>query len=104
MKKGDLTIFVAVCTLAAVLSVIFFFFKSDGKTVLVKTDNKIIAEYPLNADREIKLEHNSFIIKNGEVFMDTADCKNQICVKTGKISKRGECIVCLPNMVVLEIR
>ena len=103
MKKGDFIVCGIICALAGVLAVIFLLCKSNGNAVKVKVDNKTVAEYPLNIDREVQLEHNTFIIKDGEVFMSSADCKNQVCVKTGKISKRGECIVCLPNRVILEI-
>ena len=103
MKKGDIIIIVTVCVLAAVLAVVFFSVKKDGKTLLVKVDNETVYEYPLDTDREIVLQHNTAVIKDGEVYMREADCKNQICVKSAKISKRGECIVCLPNKVILEI-
>ena len=104
VKKGDFLIIGIVCARAAVLATVFFFVKSNGKTVVVKQNNKVVAEYRLDGDRQVELGHNTFTIKDGEVFMSAADCKNQTCVKTGKISKRGECIVCLPNMVILEIR
>ena len=103
MKKGDIIVVLTVCVLAAALAVVFFAVKKDGKTVTVKIDNKVVYEYPLDTDREIVLEHNTAVIKNGKVYMKEADCKNQICVKTAAISKRGECIVCLPNKVILEI-
>ena len=104
MKKGDIIICAVVFAVALLLAVVFFFAKPEGKTLLVKADNKVIYEYPLDVDREITLEHNTAVIKDGSVFMLSADCKNQICVKSGEISKRGECIVCLPNRVILEIR
>lgn len=104
MKKGDIILCAAVCTVAAIFALIFFALKKDGKTVLVKIDNKIVDEYPLDTDRKIVLEHNTAVIENSKVQMIESDCKNQICVNTGKISKRGECIVCLPNKVILEIR
>ena len=104
MKKGDFIACGAVCLVAAVLAVWFTLAKSNGKTVVVKENNRIIAEYPVDVNREVRLKHNAFCIKNGEVFMCEADCKNQICVKTGEISKRGECIVCLPNRIILEIK
>lgn len=104
MKKGDFIACGIICALAAALAVVFLLFKSNGRVVKVKVDNKIVAEYPLDTEREVNLGHNIFVIKDGEVFMSSADCKNQICVNTGKISKRGECIVCLPNRVVLEIK
>jgi hypothetical protein len=104
LKKGDIFVIAAVCILAAALAGVFFALKKDGKTVLVKVDNEVVCEYPLDTDREIVLEHNTAVIRNGEAYMREADCKNQICVKSGKISKRGECIVCLPNRVILEIK
>lgn len=104
MKKGDIILCTVIVAVAVALAVTFFFAKAEGKTLLVKVDNKIAYEYPLDTDREIDLEHNTAVIKDGSVFMLGADCKNQICVKSGEISKRGECIVCLPNRVILEIR
>ena len=44
------------------------------------------------------------IIKDGEVYMQEADCPNQICVHHSPISHKGETIVCLPNRVIIEIR
>ena len=37
------------------------------------------------------------------LYMSDATCKNKICVNTGKISKKGESIVCLPNKTIVEI-
>lgn len=104
MKKGDFIACGIICVVAAALAVLFFMLSANGKTVVLKQNNEVIAEYPLNKDMEVTLEHNTFIIKSGEVYMSKADCKNNICVKTGKISKRGECIVCLPNRIILEIQ
>ena len=104
MKKGDIILLAVICVIAAALAVFFLYTEKDGKTLLVKVDNEIIYEYPLDTDRKIDLEHNTAVIENSEVYMYSADCKNQICVKTGKISKKGESIVCLPNRVVLEIK
>ena len=104
MKKQDFILIVAVCAVAAVLALLFSLVKSDGKTVVVKENNQIKAEYPLGVDRSVQLRNNTFVISAGSVYMSNANCKNQICVKTGKISKRGECIVCLPNKVILEIK
>ena len=44
------------------------------------------------------------IIKEGEAYMQEADCPNQICVRHSPISHKGETIVCLPNRVIIEIR
>ena len=44
------------------------------------------------------------IIKDGEAYMQEADCPNQICVHHSPVSHKGETIVCLPNRVIIEIR
>ena len=44
------------------------------------------------------------IIKDGEAYMQEADCPNQICVHHSPVSNKGETIVCLPNRVIIEIR
>lgn len=104
MKKLDFIVIGAICLVAAALACVFMCVKSAGTTLVVKQNNKVIAEYPLDEDRKVKLSGNTFVIKSGKVYMSSADCKNQICVKTGVIEKRGECIVCLPNRVILEIQ
>ena len=47
---------------------------------------------------------NSIIISNGSVTVSDADCPDKLCVKTGKINRAGETIVCLPHRVVVEIK
>ena len=47
---------------------------------------------------------NTVVIENGTVYMKDADCPDKLCEKTGKISKNGETIVCLPHRVVVEIQ
>lgn len=44
------------------------------------------------------------IIKDGEAYMQEADCPNQICVHHSPVLHKGETIVCLPNRVIIEIR
>lgn len=102
MKKGDFIIIVAVIGICLLLFLLFPFKK--GKTVTVKKDNKTVYSENLNKDNNVDLGNNTVIIKSGEVYMKEANCKNQICVHTGKISKSGESIVCLPNKVVVLIK
>ncbi|MDC7244446.1 MAG: NusG domain II-containing protein [Sphaerochaetaceae bacterium] len=43
-------------------------------------------------------------IKNNSVHVHDSDCKNQICVLMGWISKPGEWVACLPNNVFIVIQ
>ena len=103
LKKGDTIILICIF-LSIVLSLCFIFFpKSDGKTVTVKKDNQTVYEVPLNKNTVLKLDGNTVEIKNGTVTMQWADCKNQLCVHQGKISKSGESIICLPHRVSVTV-
>ena len=81
---------------------------SDGAPrVRIIAQGELAGIYPLDSDNEIEIERdghrNVVVIKDNTVHMDYSDCKNQVCVNTGKISKAGETIVCLPNYVIVEI-
>ena len=64
-------------------------------------------KYPLNVDKEIIIKGytgNLVVqIENKKVRIKESNCQNQICVKTGWISKTGDIIVCAPNRVTVII-
>lgn len=60
-------------------------------------------EYSLDEDRVIELEHLTVHIKDGKVWVTDSDCRDSTCEHTGRISKAGQSIVCLPNGVVISI-
>lgn len=42
-------------------------------------------------------------VEDGEAWFETAACPDQICVRTGRLSRSGEAAACLPAGVVLRI-
>ncbi len=104
MKKADLILIVSFLVAAVAAAGIIAAFSHSGNTVTVKQDNKTVYEGPISHDTVIELEGNTVIIKDGYAVMQKAGCKNQICVSTGKIERKGETIVCLPNRVTVQIK
>lgn len=47
--------------------------------------------------------YNLVTISGGRVWMEEADCRDQLCVHHIPISTGGESIICLPNRLVVEI-
>ncbi len=41
--------------------------------------------------------------ENGEAWFESSGCPDQICVRSGRLSKTGETAACLPAGVVLRI-
>lgn len=47
--------------------------------------------------------YNLLSVSGGEVRMEAADCRDQICVRHRPISSGGASIICLPHRLVVEI-
>lgn len=80
--------------------------------VVIRMDGEIANILPLDVDNlsELKkLDHqvttqkNTIKIKDGKVHMSFASCPDQVCVRQGEISQRGETIVCLPSHMSVTI-
>ena len=108
-RKNDLIIIAAVVILAAAAALVLFFCsRREPASVEVRVNGILTAEYPLNRDRDFKVEgwdggHVSGIIRNGMVDVAYATCPDEICVNHYVISRSGESIVCMPNRVVITI-
>ena len=78
----------------------------EGETVSVSIDGEDTAEISLSKNGEYPFldGKNILVIEDGCAYMKSADCPRQFCVKTGKISKSGEKIVCLHNRVFVIVK
>ena len=105
--KRDL-ILIGILLLAA--SALFFLFKGkqagkEGASAVVIVDGTEIARYPLNRNGTFVLNggSNTLVIENEEAWISEANCPDKLCMGFGKISKKGEIIVCLPNRLIVVI-
>ncbi len=83
-----------------------FLFKSkqQGAKIVIKRNDQIEGYYSLDDDQVINIDNeNKIQIKNHEVFMIKATCPDRLCIKQGKINKKGATIVCLPHHLVVEV-
>lgn len=105
--KGD--IIVVIVLIIMFIGMMVLAFQPQGERVEITVNGKLKYTYSLYEDRVIEIpidgeEHaNVIVIKDGYVYMKEATCKNQVCVKNGKIHRVGETIVCAPHRVVVEI-
>lgn len=87
-------------------------FKNTGNTALkaVVKKNGITVQSVVLQDREpyemcIDEEYNIILyIEKNRVTVVRSDCADKICVNTGKITKPGQTIVCLPARVSVELQ
>lgn len=64
--------------------------------------------YPLDAEATLRvpgpLGETVVVIEDGAVQVISSPCPEKICVKTGRISRPGQWIACLPNRVFISIK
>lgn len=108
MKLNDKILIFGVLIIAIVLWMILSF-RETGKEAVVYRDGEEIYRLDLGEETHLTLkssegQKNEIEIKGGKASVTSADCPDQICVKQGAISEKGETIVCLPHKLVIEIQ
>lgn len=108
MKKND-QLLIAVILTIGVIAFGIFSFRDSGKEVVVYQNGRETMRFDLSKDVTLTLtngenKENEMVIKNHKVSVHSADCPDQICVKQGEISGKGEVIVCLPHKLAIEIQ
>ena len=112
MNRKLITVFdILIMALAVILSTAFFsvYAMSDtGKMVVISVDEQIVEKFSLHIEKvetiNTEYGYNKIIVSNGKCYVETANCRDGICIKRGKISKTGESIVCLPHKLIVEIK
>lgn len=100
-------IFIIVLIIGAVFVFYALLPESGGETAVVYYDSEIIAEIPLSGSGEYtfpQVPHMVFTAEDGTVSVTESNCGDRTCVRTGKISRQGEAIICVPNKIVVEIK
>ena len=107
LKWGDFVIIGVVLALAAVIATVLALGVSGDRLYAeVWQDNELVERVELtdSTDRTIDLDgHNVIVLSGRTATMQSADCRDQVCVRTGTLTRAGQVAVCLPNRVVLRI-
>ena len=107
LKWGDFVIIGVVLALAAAIAAVLALGTSGDRLYAeVWQDNALRERVELtdSTDRTIDLDgHNVIVLSGRTATMQSADCRDQVCVRTGTLTRAGQVAVCLPNRVVLRI-
>ena len=107
LKWGDFVIIGVVLALAAAIAAVLALGTSGDRLYAeVWQDNELVERVELTdrTDRTIDLDgHNVIVLSGRTARMQSADCRDQVCVRTGTLTHAGQVAVCLPNRVVLRL-
>ena len=80
----------------------------NADTVVVTVDGVEKLRVPLSAEGVYSVplaegEENVIAVEGGAVWMQSANCRDQLCVQQGRTRSAGKQIVCLPHRVVVSL-
>lgn len=110
MKKYKNDILLAASVLSVVL-ILFLIYAAGSKgteaVIEAVVDGESYGTYSLLENQEVEIltsyGRNYLIIEDGCAYITEANCPDRTCVKQGKISKRGQSIICLPHKLTVRI-
>lgn len=85
--------------------------RSNYAQAIIELDGTLIGTYEIptgDTIKEVRVDagegrYNIVKITSTGTYIEEANCRDQICVKWGKVSNPGQAIVCLPHKVVVSI-
>lgn len=108
LKIGDVLLIICIC-LAIIISM--FVLKrpiGKGDSVLILQDGKPVYNLSLSESRSINVKGpvgiTRICIEKGQVWIADAPCPHKMCQRTGKISRAGSVIICVPNKILVEVK
>lgn len=111
LRWGDGVLYVVIGSLALILFLVFSSHSLDankravltmGETVMLVLSEEQLQEGGI---REIEANgyHYQLVYEDGRIRFAQADCPDQICVRTGWISRPGQIAACVPGRLILKI-
>jgi hypothetical protein len=88
----------------------YMLLRPKGQTVEIISGSSVLYTLDLSKepDREITVEYegrkNIIKIEDHDIYMLEAECPDHTCIKTGRLSKAGVPIVCLPNKLMIRYK
>ena len=114
--RRDAVLFLSLLLLSGALFLVLFLLRGNGEgkwDAVISYRGNVVARLPLDTDVEYLFECeegvNRVVIEGGSVRVESADCKNQICVRHGTLVPSDadvDFISCAPHrlLIVLERR
>lgn len=108
MRWGDGVVIALVLLLAGVIVLLLAHGqRGDALYAEIYIDGVLTQRIALDAEtsQELVLEEgNTITIDGNSASISHATCEDQVCVRTGTLTRAGQSAVCLPHRVVLKLQ
>ena len=106
-KKADIILAVVLLIIGALGLLAFRPAEEAGAYAVITVDGEEVGRVKLSDDQDTVIEttygSNTVSVQGGSVSVTQSDCRGGDCVRTGKISRGGQMIVCLPHHLTVLI-
>ena len=75
---------------------------TTGKFAEIREGDRV-QKVSLASDSVIELEGATVTVEGGTIAITESDCPDRVCINTGKISKEGQSIICVPGEIVITV-
>lgn len=109
LKKNDFLLIILLLLISSVSGAWYFFtHQTPAIRAEVTVDGKLVETLDLSKNQEVTIHGlhggtNHLIVQNGEIWCSEASCPDSVCIHQGKQSRDGDLIVCLPNLMIVQI-
>lgn len=108
IKWGDCVIIVLVLALALAVALPFYLRPNDVLTCEIVQDGEIVQTVKLTDIADEKIVIKGAVTNHIEITADgvrfaESNCPDQVCVRSGLLSRAGQSAVCLPNRVIVRV-
>jgi len=112
-KIGDFLVYVFIVILIcfSILGLKWMGESVSGRKLIVELDGRTVESINLDQNeisRELRIEtggggYNILNITSEGVSIVEANCPDQVCVRSSKITKPGQTIICLPHKLIVKL-
>lgn len=110
ISRGDILLTVCLLVLGLTAALVLPSLLTKGGYVSVEIDGEQVETYPLSVDTRAVIDPdgdgkdvNLLVIKDGVAYVESADCRDGVCVAHPPISREGETVVCLPHRLIIRV-
>ena len=105
IRPADLIPIAVLLAAAGLLAAVFA--GGNGATAEIIVEREIVATVDLTAVKEpytLQPEDGVTVtVEPGAIRFSASDCPNQLCVRTGRLTKAGQSAACLPHRTLIRI-
>ncbi len=106
LKKGDIVLIASLCVLILLLFLPAFVGENEKLTAEIYHNGDLVKNVSLSsaAGEEITVGNCVLLLEKDGVTFLRSDCPDKLCIKKGKLKRKGDTMACVPEKVVAVIK